>query len=102
MHSDAQGSIEDVLNGAVTLESFDGVQQHFPISGAPLFDNDVAAWDKQLASLGTPIMVLDEIDAGIGARLGSAMGQVLHSMARCGQILCVSHVAQARSQSLEK
>jgi len=80
-----------------TVQALDGSRQLYPLSGAPVFDSDTGAWDAQLAALGTPVMVLDEIDAGVGARLGGAMATVLHALAQSGQILCVSHVAQVCS-----
>jgi DNA repair ATPase RecN len=50
-------------------------------------------------SSSSQIMVLDEIDSGIGSRLGQPIGRILRRMAgpaglRVGQILCVSHVPQ--------
>jgi hypothetical protein len=54
------------------------------------------------AELGTPIMILDELDSGVGARLGDAVGRMLRRMAAvsargaaASQILCVSHLPQA-------
>ncbi|KXZ53683.1 hypothetical protein GPECTOR_6g600 [Gonium pectorale] len=46
-----------------------------------------------------PIMILDELDSGIGSRLGSAVGSILARMAAPGsgavsQILCVTHLPQ--------
>jgi hypothetical protein len=71
--------------------------QVYPMSGAGAFDaEDTSAADSELAALQTPVMVLDEIDAGIGPRLGSSIGRMLHAMATGGQTLCVSHVPQVR------
>lgn len=61
------------------------------------FDGDTADLDGELAALGAPVIILDEIDAGVGSRLGLAMARMLRAMARHGQILAVSHVPQARS-----
>ncbi|KAL4443668.1 hypothetical protein ABPG75_011405 [Micractinium tetrahymenae] len=49
--------------------------------------------------VGSQIMILDEIDSGVGARLGQPIGRILRRMAgtggeRTGQILCVSHLPQ--------
>ena len=51
------------------------------------------------SSSSSQIMVLDEIDSGIGSRLGAPIGRILRRMAgpaglRVGQILCVSHLPQ--------
>ena len=51
-----------------------------------------------------PLMVLDELDSGVGARLGKAVGQLLRSLTAKpavigspGQILCVSHLPQVQT-----
>jgi len=45
-----------------------------------------------------PILVLDEIDSGIGSRLGASVGSLLRRMAGgpggAGQILCITHLPQ--------
>ena len=38
-------------------------------------------------------MIMDEIDSGLGSRLGTSVGRMLRSMAS-SQILCISHLAQ--------
>jgi hypothetical protein len=48
---------------------------------------------------GPPIMVLDELDSGIGSRLGQSVGTLLRRMcappaASNSQILCVTHLPQ--------
>lgn len=54
------------------------------------------------SSSGGSILLLDEIDSGVGARLGQPIGRILRRMAapqaslRVGQILCVSHLPQVR------
>ena len=79
----------------VERASASGGVEVYPMSGAATFDaEDTAAADPELAALQTPIMVLDEIDAGIGPRLGASVGRMLHAMAAGGQTLCVSHVPQ--------
>lgn len=52
-------------------------------------------------ALSPPLMILDELDSGVGARLGRAVGQTLRRMTRSlsqptqtSQILCVSHLPQ--------
>lgn len=55
--------------------------------------------------VGSQIMILDEIDSGVGARLGQPIGRILRRMAgasgeRASQILCVSHLPQASRQGL--
>ncbi|MCA8951246.1 MAG: DNA repair protein RecN [Planctomycetes bacterium] len=40
-----------------------------------------------------PLLVLDEIDAEIGGRLGLAVGRMLHEVARHHQVVIVTHLA---------
>ena len=41
-----------------------------------------------------PTLVFDEVDAGIGGRIGSVVGQKLKSIAGRRQVLCVTHLPQ--------
>ena len=40
----------------------------------------------------TPVLVFDEIDAGVGGRNAAALGERLRSLARLHQVLCVTHL----------
>jgi DNA repair protein RecN (Recombination protein N) len=42
----------------------------------------------------TPLLVFDEIDAGIGGRNAAALGERLRDLARFHQVLCVTHMPQ--------
>ncbi|MDQ4035682.1 MAG: DNA repair protein RecN [Chloroflexota bacterium] len=42
----------------------------------------------------TPLLVFDEIDAGVGGRNASALGERLHALGRFHQVLCVTHLPQ--------
>ncbi len=44
-----------------------------------------------------PTLVFDEIDAGVGGRLGSVLGQALAELARHHQVICVTHLPQMAS-----
>jgi DNA repair protein RecN (Recombination protein N) len=41
-----------------------------------------------------PTLVFDEVDAGVGGRIGSVLGQKLWSLSRNHQVLCVTHLPQ--------
>jgi DNA repair protein RecN (Recombination protein N) len=41
-----------------------------------------------------PVVVFDEIDSGVGGRLGAVLGQKLRDLARVRQVLCVTHQPQ--------
>jgi len=42
----------------------------------------------------TPTLIFDEIDQGIGGRVGGIVGRKLWGLARAHQVLCVSHLPQ--------
>ena len=46
------------------------------------------------ASDRTPVLVFDEVDAGVGGRVGEAVGRALWSLARHHQVMVVSHLSQ--------
>ena len=41
-----------------------------------------------------PLLVFDEVDAGIGGEAGIAVGRELADLGGAGQVLCVTHLAQ--------
>jgi len=42
----------------------------------------------------TPTLIFDEIDQGIGGRVGAVVGQKLWALARAHQVLCITHLPQ--------
>ncbi len=44
-----------------------------------------------------PTLVFDEIDTGVGGRLGSALGKTLAELGRHHQVICVTHLPQMAS-----
>ena len=44
-----------------------------------------------------PTLVFDEIDTGVGGRLGATLGKTLAGLARHHQIICVTHLPQMAS-----
>lgn len=46
-----------------------------------------------------PVMVFDEVDAGIGGETGWLVGQKLRACAQGRQVLCVTHLAQVAAQA---
>lgn len=40
------------------------------------------------------LMILDEIDAGIGGKTAEFMADYIHQIAACHQVLCITHLAQ--------
>ncbi|RJX35209.1 MAG: DNA repair protein RecN [Desulfarculus sp.] len=43
---------------------------------------------------GAPTLIFDEVDAGIGGAVGSAVGRKLAGLAREGQVICITHLPQ--------
>ena len=41
-----------------------------------------------------PVLIFDEIDVGVGGRLGHVIGQKLRQLAQHHQVLCVTHLPQ--------
>ena len=48
---------------------------------------------------GLPVMVFDEIDAGVGGRVAELVGRHLRRLAESRQVLCVTHLPQVASQA---
>ncbi|HWE36029.1 MAG TPA: DNA repair protein RecN [Isosphaeraceae bacterium] len=46
---------------------------------------------------GVPTLVFDEIDTGVGGRLGAVLGKKLAALARHHQVICVTHLPQMAS-----
>jgi DNA repair protein RecN (Recombination protein N) len=42
----------------------------------------------------TPTLIFDEIDQGIGGRVGTTVGEKLWGLARAHQVLCITHLPQ--------
>jgi len=47
----------------------------------------------------TTTLVFDEVDTGIGGSTALAMGKKLRALARSGQVLCVTHLAQVAAHA---
>jgi DNA repair protein RecN (Recombination protein N) len=47
----------------------------------------------------TPLLVFDEVDAGVGGRNASALGERLHALSRFHQVLCVTHLPQVAAHA---
>jgi DNA repair protein RecN (Recombination protein N) len=48
---------------------------------------------------GVPILIFDEVDAGIGGGVAAVMGQRLRDLARYHQVFCITHLPQVASQA---
>lgn len=92
------------MAGAAAADEADGSEAAVAGSGAAAAGDAAAAAAaaeaEAAAAGGSQILVLDEIDSGIGSRLGQPVGRILRRMAapggglRVGQILVVSHLPQ--------
>nr|WP_303652832.1 DNA repair protein RecN [Paludisphaera mucosa] len=66
-------------------------------SGGELSRVTLAAKAVLAAVDSVPTLVFDEIDTGVGGRLGSALGKTLADLARHHQVVCVTHLPQMAS-----
>lgn len=48
---------------------------------------------------GVSTLIFDEVDSGIGAQIGSIVGERLRALSRSHQVLCVTHLPQIASQA---
>ncbi|MFM7617103.1 MAG: DNA repair protein RecN [Actinomycetes bacterium] len=48
---------------------------------------------------GVPVLVFDEVDAGIGGEAGTAVGRELKALAATGDVICVTHLAQVAAHA---
>lgn len=54
---------------------------------------------KTVLASTVPVMVFDEVDAGIGGETGWLVGEKLRACAQGRQVLCVTHLAQVAAQA---
>lgn len=47
----------------------------------------------------TPLLVFDEVDAGVGGRNAAALGERLRALSRFHQVLCVTHLPQVAAHA---
>ncbi|WP_337174846.1 DNA repair protein RecN [Paludisphaera sp.] len=66
-------------------------------SGGELSRVTLAAKAVLAAVDSVPTLVFDEIDTGVGGRLGSALGKTLAELAKHHQVVCVTHLPQMAS-----
>ena len=66
-------------------------------SGGELSRLTLAAKTVLAAVDRVPTLIFDEIDTGVGGRLGSALGKALAELARHHQVICVTHLPQMAS-----
>ena len=54
---------------------------------------------KTVLASSIPVMVFDEVDAGIGGETGWLVGEKLRACAQGRQVLCITHLAQVAAQA---
>jgi DNA repair protein RecN (Recombination protein N) len=68
-------------------------------SGGELSRISLAIQVAAKAATPIPVMVFDEVDAGIGGGIAEIVGRRLAELGRRAQVLCVTHLAQVASQA---
>ena len=88
-----------VLDSALaTLQGADVGTGSGDIMGHALLSRVMLAVKTALAAADKiPTLVFDEIDTGVGGRLGAALGRKLAELARHHQVICVTHLPQVAS-----
>jgi DNA repair protein RecN (Recombination protein N) len=99
-HDAISASGAESVEFLVTLnEGFDAQPLARVASGGEL-SRVMLALKSVLADVdGVPILVFDEIDAGIGGTVATAVGEKLSEVARRHQVLVVTHLAQVASRA---
>jgi DNA repair protein RecN (Recombination protein N) len=69
------------------------------VSGGELSRLTIAVKTVLAAVDRVPTLVFDEIDTGVGGRLGSALGKALAELAATHQVICVTHLPQMASHA---
>lgn len=72
---------------------------HKIASGGELSRISLAIQVITAATSGIPTLVFDEVDVGIGGTTGDVVGKMLRELGDCGQVLCVTHLAQVASKA---
>jgi DNA repair protein RecN (Recombination protein N) len=67
------------------------------VSGGELSRVTLAVKTVLAGSDRVPTLIFDEIDAGVGGRLGAVLGKKLAELAKHHQVLCVTHLPQMAS-----
>jgi DNA repair protein RecN (Recombination protein N) len=68
-------------------------------SGGELSRISLAVQVAASAHTGSPCMVFDEVDAGIGGAVAEIVGRKLRALGDRAQVLCVTHLAQVAAQA---
>jgi DNA repair protein RecN (Recombination protein N) len=68
-------------------------------SGGELSRVMLAVRSASAGRAGTETVVFDEVDTGIGGRVGHAVGNRLHEVAAARQVVCVTHLAQIAARA---
>jgi len=67
-------------------------------SGGELSRISLAIQVVTVSQQSIPLMVFDEVDVGIGGGTAEVVGQLLKSLAKTAQVLCITHQPQVASQ----
>jgi DNA repair protein RecN (Recombination protein N) len=66
-------------------------------SGGELSRLTLAVKTVLATALQVPTLIFDEIDTGVGGRLGAALGKTLAELSKHHQVICVTHLPQTAS-----
>ena len=89
-----QAEFEIAVNHGTTPQPLRSVASGGEISRVMLAIKSVLA-----RAAGVPTMIFDEIDAGVGGRMGDVVGRKLAGLAQHRQLVCITHLAAIASRS---
>lgn len=69
------------------------------VSGGELSRISLALQVVTVEGTGTPTVIFDEVDAGIGGAIAELVGHQMRTLGDRRQVLCVTHLAQVASQA---
>jgi len=55
--------------------------------------------DDRSPGAGAPVMIFDEVDAGLGGRVAEVVGRRLRDLGSAFQVLCITHLPQVAAQA---
>jgi len=68
-------------------------------SGGELSRLNLAIQVSAMGRRGIPVLLFDEVDAGVGGGVAEIVGRKLRALSKHAQVLCVTHLAQVASQA---
>jgi DNA repair protein RecN (Recombination protein N) len=86
--------LETVAFGLRTNPGLPILPLHKVASGGELSRISLAIQMITAQYLNTPTLIFDEVDVGVGGKIGAVIGQALQQLGTSAQVMCVTHLPQ--------